>query len=76
MFWVIFGVLASCCAALVWREWSTTKAVPTEAFTTFQRNYIGVWLCMMMADWLQAPKKPSICARACTLPSTTADFFC
>ena len=59
MFWVIFSFLASICAALVWREWSSTKAVPTEAFTTFQRNYIGVWLMMMMADWLQVSTRSS-----------------
>jgi len=53
MFWFIFSLLAAICAALVWREWSSSKAVSTPAFSTFQRNYVGVWLCMMMADWLQ-----------------------
>lgn len=23
------------------------------AFKNFQRNYVAIWLCMMMADWLQ-----------------------
>lgn len=55
MFWGIFGVLCCVCAAIVWREWSTSKAPATPAFTSFQRNYLAIWLCMMTADWLQGP---------------------
>jgi len=39
----------------VWREWNTSKVVATAAFTNFQKNYVGIWLMMMMADWLQGP---------------------
>jgi len=55
MFWGIFGVLSCVCAAIVWREWSTSQVVSTAAFSGFQRNYLAVWLVMMGADWLQGP---------------------
>jgi len=51
----VFTVLSTICAALVWREWSSSKAKMTADFSKFQKQYVGVWLAMMAADWLQGP---------------------
>merc|ERR1712070_539924 len=53
--WGIFAVLCAICAAIVYKEWSASKAQMTVEFSKFQRQYVTIWLGMMMADWLQGP---------------------
>ena len=45
------------CGVVVWKSWpgSNDSEEITPRFVAFQRNYIAIWLCMMMADWLQGP---------------------
>merc|ERR1712093_480714 len=55
LFWGLFCVLASICVSVVWREWTTSKLPASPSFSSFQRNYLAVWLTMMAADWFQGP---------------------
>ena len=50
-----FLVLAALCGGIVYRTWTADSTEKPERFITFQRTYLAIWLCMMMADWLQGP---------------------
>jgi len=53
---LLFVVCCVICAYVVFRTQGSQNGEPSsERFTAFQRNYIAIWLCMMMADWLQGP---------------------
>jgi len=51
-----FLVCLALCVGVVYKTWQTGSTTgANDRFTGFQRNYIAIWLCMMMADWLQGP---------------------
>ncbi|GAB5355177.1 hypothetical protein AAMO2058_000183400 [Amorphochlora amoebiformis] len=53
---VTFGSLGLVCAYLAYKTNPFKSDVEaTSAFTSFQRNYVFVFLTMMMSDWLQGP---------------------
>lgn len=52
---VLFIILAIVCAGVVARSRSTETVQVSANFKKFQRNFLLVYLVMMMADWLQGP---------------------
>jgi MFS transporter, MFS domain-containing protein family, molybdate-anion transporter len=49
-----FG-LAAACALIYYRTYASTAVAATPEFRRFQRNFLVVYLIMLMADWLQGP---------------------
>lgn len=43
------------CGLVVLKSRQDNAVKTTDAFKAFQRNFLGVYLCMMMADWMQGP---------------------
>eukprot|EP00471_Norrisiella_sphaerica_P003764 CAMPEP_0184491540 /NCGR_PEP_ID=MMETSP0113_2-20130426/20653_1 /TAXON_ID=91329 /ORGANISM="Norrisiella sphaerica, Strain BC52" /LENGTH=437 /DNA_ID=CAMNT_0026875953 /DNA_START=46 /DNA_END=1359 /DNA_ORIENTATION=+ len=53
---IVFGGLGVLCAFLAYKTNPFKKEVTAKPdFTAFQRNYVLVFLVMMMSDWLQGP---------------------
>lgn len=51
-----FGLFAAVCAGLYYKTQSGSGSLNDNvAFKGFQRLFLGVYLTMMMADWLQGP---------------------
>ena len=50
-----FAALALGCAGLYYRNATQAGEQRSPEFTAFQRLFLGVYLTMMMADWMQGP---------------------
>ena len=50
-----FAALALGCAALYYRNATQAGEQRSPEFSAFQRLFLGVYLTMMMADWMQGP---------------------